>query len=186
MHFATHSELAGFHATLSPSNYHWTNYSDEKLVEWFQNRMEAARGTALHAFAFDAIKLGIKLPRNSQTLNQYVNDALGYRMIPEQILYYSSNCFGTADAVSYKGNLLRIHDLKNGVTKASIRQLEVYTSIFCLEYGFKPSQIKVELRIYQNDDVDVYIPEVDDITHIMDRIITFDRQIESMKAEALS
>lgn len=186
MNFTRHLELTGLHATLSPSSYHWINYSDEKLEEWFGTRMEAARGTALHEFARQAIVLKIKLPRTTATLNQYVNDALGYKMIPEQILYYSDNCFGTTDAIMFRHNLLRVHDLKNGVSKSSFHQLEVYASLFCLEYDFKPSQIKIELRIYQNDDVEIYEPDIDDITHIMDRIVTFDRRIDQMKAEVQS
>lgn len=186
MHFAKHSELAGFHATLSPSTYHWINYSDDKLDQWFANRLEAAKGTALHEFAHQAIKLGIKLPKTQKTLNLYVNDAIGFKMISEQILFYSSNCFGTADAIKFDARKmhLRIHDLKNGVTKASMHQLEVYEALFCLEYGFKPADLTTELRIYQYDDVEIYEPEIDDITHIMDTIITFDRRIEQMKEAA--
>lgn len=188
MHFAKHSELAGFHATLSPSTYHWINYTDDKLENWFANRLEAAKGTALHQFAHDAIGLGIKMPKSQKTLNMYINDAIGFKMISEQILVYSSNCFGTADSIKFdsKKMFLRIHDLKNGVTKASMHQLEIYAAIFCLEYGYKPAELEVELRIYQNDDIEIYAPEVDDVTHIMDTIVTFDRRIEQMKEAALS
>lgn len=184
MNFMQHSELAGRHAFLSASNYHWVNYDEAKLMDRFYTSMEAMRGTRLHEFASEAIKLGIKLPRTRQTLNMYVNDAIGYKMIPEQILYYSRNAFGTADAISFKKNFLRIHDLKNGVNKASFIQLMVYAAFFCLEYGFKPSEIEMELRIYQNDEVQVYIPEVHEITVIMDRIKTFDKRIEMMRMEA--
>jgi hypothetical protein len=107
-------------------------------------------------------------------------------MKPEQILFYSVNCFGTADCISFKNNTLRIHDLKTGVTATSMKQLEVYAALFCLEYNYKPYQISIELRIYQNDDVEIYTPQNEDIVHIMDKIITFDKQIELLKAEALS
>jgi hypothetical protein len=106
-------------------------------------------------------------------------------MKPEQILFYSVNCFGTADAISFRNKHLRIHDLKTGVTATSMKQLEVYAALFCLEYNYKPYEIDIELRIYQNDNVEEYIPEVDDIVHIMDKIITFDKQIEILKAEAM-
>jgi hypothetical protein len=36
----------------------------------------------------------------------YVNDAIGYQMTPEQPIYYSENCVGTADAISFKNDFL--------------------------------------------------------------------------------
>ena len=185
MLFNAHSNLAGQHAFLGASTYHWINYTDEKLDARFLTAMAAQRGTELHAFASEAIRLGIKLSGSKQTLSRYVNDAIGYRMTPEQILYYSDNCFGTADAISFRRNLLRIHDLKTGVTPTSEHQLEVYAALFCLEYGFKPFDIDIEMRIYQNDDVRVYPGDPDQVTHIMDKIITFDKRIEILKAEVL-
>jgi len=179
----THSELAGRHAFLSASKYHWINYDNEKLDNTWKTAMAAAKGTELHTFAFEAIRLGIKLPKNRQTLSQYVNDAIGFRMTPEQILFFSRNAFGTADSLSFRKNLLRIHDLKTGVTKSSFNQLMVYAAFFCLEYGFKPFEIEMELRIYQLDEVTAYIPEIDEIAHIMDKIVTFDKRIELMRLE---
>lgn len=183
MNFNDHSSFKGFHAFLSASKYHWVNYSDEKLLETFRTSMEAQRGTELHELAARCIKMGVKLRNSKQTLNQYVNDAIGYRMIPEQVLFYSPNCFGTADAIVFRNNLLRIHDLKNGVTKASIVQLEVYAALFCLEYKFRPGDIGMELRLYQNDEILVHVPELDSIAHIMDRIITFDKMIDQIRSE---
>lgn len=114
----------------------------------------------------------------------YVNDAIGFGMTPEQVLYYSPNCFGTADTISFKKNILRIHDLKTGETKASLHQLEVYAALFCLEYDIKPGELDdIELRIYQNDDVLVGHPQADDILPIMDSIIHFDKLIEKCKEE---
>lgn len=185
MIFNTHSQLVGKHAFLSASKYHWINYTEEKLDKTYLSALAAQKGTELHEFAFQAIRLGIKLPNNSKTLNKYVNDALGYRMIPEQVLCYSENAFGTADAISFKKNLLRIHDLKTGVTPTSVHQLEVYAALFCLEYGFKPAELSMELRIYQNDAVEAYIPDPHDITMIMDKIVTFDQRITRLRAEAL-
>jgi len=148
--------------------------------------MTAQRGTELHAFAHEAIRLGIKLPRSQKTLNLYVNDAIGYRMTSEQVLFYSYNCFGTPDTISFRKQYLRIHDLKNGVTPTSEKQLEVYAALFCLEYALKPFDIGIELRIYQSDAVRIYDGDPDIITHIMDKIITFDKLIETMKKEALA
>lgn len=181
MNFEKHSDLVGAHAFLSASKYHWINYTDEKLDEVFRTAMAAQRGTELHAFAAQAISLGVKLRANGQTLNTYVNDAIGFRMNPEQVLFYSINAFGTADAISFKKNFLRIHDLKTGTGKVSFHQLEIYAALFCLEYRYKPAQLGMELRIYQNDDVQIYIPDIDDITHIMDKIVTFDLRISKLK-----
>jgi len=112
----------------------------------------------------------------------YVNDAIGYRMTPEQKLTYSINCFGTADAISFRQNKLRIHDFKSGDTPASMRQLEVYTALFCLEYGYKPIDIDIELRLYQSNEILVHEPLPEDINHIMTRIIVFDKLIDKMKS----
>jgi hypothetical protein len=143
----------------------------------------AKRGVELHDFAHKAISLGVKLPRTRNTLNQYVNDALGFRMTTEQILWYSDNCFGTTDAISFRDALLRVHDLKTGNTPGSMHQLEVYAALFCLEYGVKPGEIGIELRIYQKDEVVVSNPEVDVIAHVMSKIVTWDRRIEQLRAE---
>jgi hypothetical protein len=152
----------------------------------YLNNLAAQRGTELHAFAHEAIRLGIKLPRNTSTLNMYVNDAIGYRMTPEQILFYSDNCFGTADAISFRRNVLRISDLKTGANETNERQLEVYAALFCLEYGFKPFEISTELRIYQNNEIRVYDGDPDIIVHIMEKIKIFDKRITALRMEALS
>lgn len=185
MNFNTHSRLKGQHAFLSASKYHWIGYSEDKLDRVFMASLAAQRGNELHAFAHDAIRLGIKLPRTSKTLNMYINDAIGYRMTPEQILYYSDNCFGTADCISFRRNTLRIHDLKTGTSPTSEHQLEVYAALFCLEYNFKPFDFNIELRIYQSDEVRIYDGDPDAIFHIMDKIITFDKRIDAIKQEAL-
>lgn len=182
MNFNIHSKYEGQHSVLSASSHYWTNYSPEKFAETYIRLMAKEKGTKLHAFAAEAIKLGIKLPKTAKTLNMYVNDAIGFRMIPEQILYYSDNAFGTADAISFRNNLLRIHDLKTGETKASMKQLEIYMAYFCLEYKYKPDQIDAELRIYQNNEAVVANPHPDDIFEIMEKIIEFDKIIETMKA----
>lgn len=186
MHFNAHSNLIGQHAFLSASKYHWINYDDDKLDRTFIAAMAAKRGIDLHAFAHEAIRLGIKMPRSPKTLHLYINDAIGYRMTPEQPLYYSDNAFGTADTISFRKRLLRIHDLKTGETPTSEHQLEVYAALFCLEYRVKPTSIEIEMRIYQQDEVRVYIADPDVITHIMDKIITFDKRINAMRMEAES
>ena len=113
----------------------------------------------------------------------YVNDAIGFKMIPEQVLYFSENCFGTADAISFRKNLLRIHDLKTGEIPAHMEQLEIYAALFCLEYGYKPSDIDIELRLYQSDTIIYHNPTAEDIVPIIDKIITFDKVINKIKSE---
>lgn len=183
MNFNEHFKLKGCHAFLGASSYHWLNYTDEKLIATYSNLRAKQRGTELHDLAAKAIELGVKLPRTKQTLNMFVNDAIGYRMTPEQVLYYSDNCFGTADAISFKNNFLRIHDLKTGVTPAKMEQLMIYAALFCLEYRVKPSDIEIELRIYQNDDYECCCPTAEVITSIMDKIVSFDKIIDKLKYE---
>lgn len=181
MNFNKHFELEGQHAFLSASKYHWVNYDLNKLAETFMRHQAAQMGTRLHDFACEAIRLGEKLPKSKRTLNMYVNDAIGFKMETEQPLKYSNNCFGTADAISFKKNLLRIHDLKTGTSPTSMTQLEIYTALFCLEYDISPNDINVELRIYQNDEVTIHIPNPEDILYIMAKIKEFDEEIDRLK-----
>jgi hypothetical protein len=183
MKFNKHSNLEGEHSFLSGSKYHWINYPDEKIISSYNKYLAVQRGVALHNLAKDLILMGIKLPNNKKSFNKYVNDAIGFRMTPECILYYSSNAFGTADTISFRDGLLRIHDLKTGVSPVSIHQLEIYASYFCLEYNEKPSQIQIELRIYQLEDILIHIPDPEQIRIIMDKIVTFDKYIEEIKKE---
>lgn len=183
MNFNKHSNLIGQHAFLGASTYHWINYSNDKIAETYVNMLAKQKGTELHEFAAQCIKLKQKLPKSNKTLNMYVNDAIGFRMIPEQILYYSDNCFGTADSIVFKDGILRIHDLKNGVTKAHMEQLFIYDALFCLEYRIKPGEIKIENRIYQSDDIEIANPAAEIIVPIMDRIITSDKIIEKIKQQ---
>lgn len=187
MIFNTHSDLAGKHAFLSASKYHWTNYDDEKLDATYLTHLAAVRGTQFHELAMNLIRMGVKLPRSAKTLNMYVNDAIGFRMETEQVLKFSDNAFGTVDAISFRKNLLRIHDLKTGVNKCSMRQLEIYAAFFCLEYGFKPTEIDIELRIYQNDEVQILIPEdPHDIIEIMDKTRRFDQLLDNRRMEVFA
>lgn len=186
MNFNVHSDLVGQHAFLSASKYHWINYTDEKLDRHFTAAMAAVRGTDLHKLAHECIRLGVKLPTSRKTINMYVNDAIGYRMDCEVVLFYSVNAFGTCDTASFRRNKLRIHDLKTGLVQTSEKQLFVYDAFFCLEYGYKPHQIEIENRIYQNDDVRIHVPDPDVIAHIMDRIITFDKRVNQLRMEAMS
>ena len=184
MNFHNHSELEGQHAFLSASKYHWINYDSKKLSQAYLNFLATQKGTQLHAFACECIRLGQRLPEENKTLNMYVNDAIGYMMTPEQPLYFSANCFGTADAIAFRNNFLRIHDLKTGEGPTSIHQLEVYMALFCLEYKKKPDKIESELRIYQSKKVLVHHPDPIDVYQIMDKIVEFDKEIEKVKLGA--
>lgn len=183
MNFNKHFELEGRHAFLSASQYRWLNYDKDKLISSYESSMAKQRGTELHEFAAQCIKLRQKLPRSAKTLNTYVNDAVGFHMTPEQVLFYSYNCFGTADAISFRNNQLRIHDLKTGVVPAHIEQLEIYAALFCLEYNVDPYKIDIELRIYQSNDILVHNPSGDEIKPIMQKIIEFDQVLNKVKEE---
>lgn len=183
MIFNKYSQLEGQHAFLGASKYHWINYNEEKIADAYKKFLATQKGTVLHDFAAQCIKLGQKLPKSHKTLNMYVNDAIGYRMTPEQVLFYSENCFGTADAISFRNNLLRIHDLKTGQVPAHMEQLLVYSALFCLEYKKRPSEIDIELRIYQSDEVLYHNPTSEEIVPIIDKIITFDKIIAKLKNE---
>lgn len=179
MIFNEHWNQVGKHAFLGASKYSWINYDLDKLTESYRNFQAVERGTELHAFAAKCIELGQKLPRTQAhlTLNEYVNDAIGYRLEPERVLYFSDNAFGTADSITFKNNVLRIHDLKTGATPAHMEQLYVYAAFFCLEYNKQPEDIMIVLRIYQNNEVIEDIPEPGVIRAIMAKIILFDKRI---------
>ena len=183
MKFNDHSNLEGLHASFSPSQCSWLGYDDDKALEVFSNRKAAEIGTRLHAWAKETIDLGIKQPRSRKTLYSYVNDAIGFRMSTEVVLYYSNYFFGTADAISFRDGFLRIHDLKTGKTKVHIEQLEIYAALFCLEYKVKPAEIRIELRIYQNDEIFVHNPAPEDITDIMNKIVHLNKLIEKANYE---
>lgn len=181
MIFNKHSSLVGEHAFLGASKYHWINYDEEKLVQSYANYLAVTKGTMLHDFAAKCITLGQKLPKTQKTLNMYVNDAIGYKMTPEQVLFYSDNCFGTADTICFRNGLLRIHDYKSGIIPAHIEQLMVYAALFSLEYRVKPTEMEIELRIYQSDEILYHKPAVDELVPIIDKIITFDKVLNRIK-----
>ena len=174
MNFNQHFRLNGLHAPFSPSQPSWLNYTDEKALDVYSNM-----GTRLHNWAKETIDLGIRQPRSKKTIYAYVNDAIGFRMDTEVVLYYSDRFFGTADAISFKNNFLRIHDLKTGTSPVHIEQPLVYAALFCLEYKIKPSDIKIELRIYQNDEIQIYEPEEGEVEEVMNKIVHLDELLSS-------
>lgn len=183
MRFNDHSRLADSHAILSPSKYSWVNYDEDKLSAMVHSNMAARRGTELHELAHNLIRLGERLPDTKRTLNQYVNDAIGFRLTPEQTLKYSIHCFGKADAIGFRKKVLRIFDLKTGVNECKFPQLLIYAALFCLEYSVKATDIEFDLRIYQNDEIRVLKADPIEVTSIMDRIVHFDRCINQILEE---
>ncbi len=182
MNFNKHLDLEGKHAIFGASQYHWINYTPEKLDLVYSSLKAKEKGTELHDFAKRCIELGVKLPKQKKTLNMYVNDAIGYKMTPEQPLYFSENFFGTADTICFRNDFLRIHDYKSGVTTASMHQLEIYMALFCLEYKMDPFSIGNELRIYQNNEVLVEEADANFIKDLMNKIIFFDKRIQERNA----
>jgi len=181
MNFVKHSDLVGRHAYLSPSGYHWIRYSEDKMAESYLNFLAIENGTKLHDFAAKCIEYRERLDDVPKTLNMYVNDSIEHKMTPEQPLYFSDNCFGTCDAISFRKKELRIHDLKTGSAKASLDQLRIYAALFCLEYKVKPFDISMLLRIYQNDEIIEEYADPEVIFDIMQIIKKMDKVIESLK-----
>lgn len=185
MKFNKHTKLEGKHALLSASSNAWLNDSNDKFISRFYSAIARARGTKLHDLADKLIELGEKLPESTKTLNQYVNDAIGFGMKSEVLLYYSDNCFGTADAIKFdnQSKILRIHDLKTGEVEASFTQLEIYAAIFCYEYDINPNDITIYLRIYQHDDYKEIEALGSDIIYIQEKIRYFDLLTNKLKEE---
>jgi len=192
MFWKNHADIEGRHATLSASKYHWIRYNDDKIVDTYMTRLDAMKGTQLHELAKHLIEMKVKLPDTTATLNQYVNDCIGLRLSPEVMLVASANAFGTADAIGYRKipgqnrYKLIIADLKTGVHEASFDQLLIYVVFFCIEYKVDIMTIDVELRIYQNDEVRIFEPQLDDIIPIRERLLSADAIIDRMRAEAFA
>lgn len=183
MNFVKHLKLEGLHAPFAASQSAWLRYDDEKVLAVYQNKKAAEMGTKLHDWAKKTIDLGIKQPRSKKTIYAYVNDAIGFKMDTEVVLYYSDRFFGTADAICFRNGMLRIHDLKTGKTPVHMDQLMIYAALFCLEYKMKPGEIKMELRIYQNDEIIYHNPTAEDILPIMDKIVHIDKILAQFDGE---
>lgn len=183
MIFNEHKSLEGQHAFLSASQYHWLNYTESKLKTVYLKHLAVQRGTDLHELAKRMIELGVKPQDDGTTFSMYVRDAIDFKMKPEQVLYYSENCFGTTDAIAFRRRKLRIHDLKTGATPAHMEQLKIYAALFCLEYKVKPRDTKFELRIYQSDDILMLEPEPEEIERVMEIIVRSDKVINKVNEE---
>lgn len=213
MNWNTHSNLVGKHALFSPSGYHWLNYDMEGeefpdlVFKKYKAQYATIIGSVLHEYAEKRIKYRLRMHKTEKNnvmmylldsgvpisvidldsmydnLMHYVNDAIGFQMEPEIVLYYSENCFGTTDAIYYRNKELRIHDYKSGLVPAHMEQPLIYAGLFCLEYGIKPIDISTHLRIYQFNEIVEDNPEPDKIQEVMERIITLDKIVSKWKAE---
>ena len=205
--FNKHFDLKGKHALLSPSTPSWLDFNEEQILKRLQSQWASTVGTVVHEWAEGRIRHRLKVNKFQKNdllfyllqknvpdyafdldflfdnVSNYINDAIGFRMEPEVILYYSENCFGTADAICFRNNVLRIHDLKTGTSKVHIEQLLIYAAYFCLEYKVKPGDIDMELRIYQNDEILYHNPTAEDIVPIMDKIVHLNKLLEKLDEE---
>lgn len=144
----------------------------------------ALEGVEQHRYAAICIEEGLVQDNEKSTVGLYINQCIQYKMSPEVVLFYSPNAFGTVDAIAYRYRLLRISDLKTGVSRVSEHQLEVYTALFCLEYGIDPFSLRgIELRIYQDGKVVVYDADPYFIKGIMDKIVKFDGVLNQLREE---
>lgn len=185
MQWNDHWRIEGKHAYLSASKYHWIRYDLDKLRRHFAKHKKAEEGEALHRLAAELIKRRIKQIRNGSTFNSYVNDGIGFRMDVEVPLFYTDDMFGTADAISFRDMILRIHDLKTGEFPGKMDQLKVYAVFFFLEYGklykIKPHDVEIILRIYQNDEIIQLIADPDEIAEMMEHAKICAVEVQRMK-----
>lgn len=174
------SKYSGTHAFLSPSQPAWLRYTESHLLDMYRQENAREMGTRLHAWAEETIRLGINQPRTKNILACYVNDAIGYRMEPEKLLFHTKYCYGTADSIMYdpKKRVLRIHDLKTGVTKPHEDQLKVYAALWCLSNNIEPEQITFICRFYQRPEPVEFRPEPSEIRGIMNIIINCEKILE--------
>lgn len=203
MIFNDHSKLEGQHAFLGASTYHWLRWDDETLEKRYYGQFAQVIGTTIHELAKDLISNRIKLAKNDKKiidlalskvfvpksaydseellngLLPFVNDAIGYRMTPEVILFYSFNCFGTTDTICFDefNKILRIHDYKSGLTPAKMDQLMIYAALFCLEYKQNPFNFTTELRIYQGGETITFTPDPTEIEGVMSLVVSKNKTI---------
>jgi len=183
--FNNHWSVEGKHAFLGASKYHWIRYDLEKMRRIWENKFKSEEGTRKHNLAAFCIRERVRLEDNGSNLSRYVNDAIGFRMTPEQVLFYNDDCFGTADAICFRQGVLRIHDLKTGVHPGSTDQIMIYFALFCLEYKVNPYDIEMVGRVYQGDEPLEFIADPSEVKEIMDTIELFTKEIDEMRAVML-
>lgn len=194
MKWNDHKEYEGKHAFMGGSNYHWLNYDSQAFENRYYSRYSQDIGTTLHQLAHECIVNRIKINKHDihliemamnkafipkdaydpnlilMNLIPFVNDAIGFHMSSEVLLFVNQFCFGTADAIGYNEieRTLRVHDYKSGSTPAKIEQCYIYIAMFCIEYKVDPRKLKlIEARIYQNCECLIDNPSADVILDIM-------------------
>ena len=201
-----YSKLKGTHAFCGASKKSWRDWNVDKLIISKQNSYAQEIGTLLHSYAEKNIKAHFRvykadkrsvlryltvehnipstvvdIDRLFPNLMNYINDSIGYRMDPEVVLYYSPDFYGTADAIYWndKTKVLRISDLKTGVTPVDFKQLENYAAFFCLDYKVKPKDIEtMEFRIYQENEVMFAAPDPAEVLQpVIEQIIFFNKAL---------
>jgi len=183
MKFNEHWELQGKHAFIGASSYHWLNYTPQKMHDFYLTNQAKEKGTELHAIASSLINNGLKMAHLKKAFNMFVNDAIGFKLHSEQVLVYSAYAFGTADAIAFRDGVLRIHDLKTGVSTPSFKQLNIYAALFCLEYDVDPEKIDIVERLYQGAGFEEYVPTFEEIQATMDKIIEMDEVVAQTAKE---
>lgn len=206
----------GSHSLFSPSQSAWIDYeTEEDVFKKYRSSVAAQIGTVVHKRAEICIDKKVRPTKKTASqiitmdlleenisrtafdpdflaanLVNFVNDALGYGMLPEKPLVYSEWLRGTADAIMYDETkrILRIHDLKTGVIPAKFKQLRAYAALFFLEYStlrhvipVTPGDVRIELRIYQNGEVTEEYPTAEDIVPIMDKIVWINGVMQSIE-----
>lgn len=192
-----HKEYEGKHALMGASNPHWLNYDSKAFENKYYSRYSQEIGTALHQLAHDCIVGRIKLSKHDthlvemalfkafipkdaydpniilKTLMPFVNDAIGFHMSSEILLFVNEFCFGTTDAIVYNEyeKILRIHDYKSGSIPGKIEQIYIYMAMFCIEYNIDPRKLNlIEARIYQNCECLIDNPPAEVILNIINII----------------
>lgn len=200
MQWKNHLEVSREHSLLSPSQPSFLNLDDEGLLNRYMKSYATEAGTILHKYAEDLIRTRFKLENNRTekkhvqfelarhyipnsvididavfpVLRAYVNDGIGFAMIPEKKLVCDPVIlFGTADTICFRDNHLRIHDLKTGTSKVKMEQLLIYAALFCIDYEVNPDEIDIDLRIYQTgqEDVICYKPTKEEMHELIHKLL---------------
>ena len=175
MIFNKHSELEGRHAILSPSKHYWLNYDDEGLMRNYISSFATDIGTLVHEYASDRIKYRLPIDiENEEAKNgllmHLLKNGIPFRVIDLDRLFYNLVPY-VNDAIGYR--------------MASMDQLLCYAGLFFLEYkrDYRPQTMKVELRIYQNQEVLVNQPSSEEVKAVMDKIIHGDAVLSKKLTE---
>lgn len=187
------------------------DFSKDDLRRAIQDRYASARakeiGTELHELAERSIAKRIEVPKSRDairymlrmelgpekvffidnetidTFRAYVNDSIHFSMISEVPLKSSEYAFGTSDAIYFDDKTLKIFDLKTGKSPVPWDQLYIYAAFYCSDYSVDPSDIDIELRIYQYGKFVTEKPDPKIIRQIMEDTKFLTEVIDDIKPE---